>query len=170
MPVFAVLALVLLLACSVVAGGSVAELVVRVLGEPTVIPPSRGQVGIPEVEETLTFQGLITEVISGDSLRDGSRITIRIGYYTQPASEQVRNLLSQIRNGTVLRIRGSMQEGTLTVNLGNAPDPERWVTVISSPDSAVAEFPRGPSDILSLLFALVVLATLLLILPRKWRS
>jgi hypothetical protein len=168
-PVFAVSALVLLLASSVLTGGSVVELMVRVLGEPTIIPPSGAQVGIPETEETLTFRGLVTEVISGDSLADGSRVTVRIGYYTQPASEQVRNLLSQIRNGTVLRILGSMQDGILAVNLGNAPDPERWVTVISPTASGVAEFSRSPSGILSLLSA-VVLATLILMLPRKWRS
>jgi len=102
----------------------------------------------------LAFEGLILRVIEGDESAAGSEITVRIEYYTQPISYAVWSILSQIHRGTVLEIIGGTQNAVLTVNLGNSPDPERWIKVISS--VPIPEFPRDPD--VAPFVALIVIA------------
>lgn len=154
MAVLVAVALILLFATPSVVGDPLAHLQVQVLNEPAVITSTYREVGIPEQQETLTFEGRILKVIEGDESAAGSEITVRIEYYTQPISDAVRSILAQIHRDTVLEIIGGTQNAVLTVNLGNSPDHERWIKVISS--VPIPEFPRDPD--VAPFVALIVIA------------
>jgi hypothetical protein len=138
----------------------------QVLNEPETIVPNPRQVGIPEGQETVTFDAVVLRIIDGQGIKNGTLLTVEIEYYSQPESDQVRATLGQLHKGTVLEVRGSTVNGILVVSLGNTPNPEQWIKVIStSTGNAPLPIPEFREDIGQISLLVLVITVVLMARP-----